>query len=82
MPSTATELQRVLDIIKVWRNEGFEALKIDGQYALCDRDPAIDYFVKYCCMPEKQTRGLVHAHTIRVVQYASLRDIWYSPDAA
>ena len=41
MSITATEFQRVLDIIKVWRNEGFEALKIDGQYALCDRGPVM-----------------------------------------
>ena len=94
MSITATEFQRVLDIIKVWRNEGFEALKIDGQYALCDRvvDPAIDYVVKYCCMPDNHTmvvldvgtRGLAHAHTriffdeLSVVQYASLRDL-HSP---
>ena len=84
MSFTATEFQRVLDIIKVWRNEGFEALKIDGQYALCDRDPVIDYVVKYCCKPENQTRGLAHAYTmisfdvLSVVQYASLRDL-HSP---
>ena len=80
MSFTATEFQRVLDIIKVWRNEGFEALKIDGQYALCDRDPVTDYVAKYCCKTEIQERGLAHAHTriffdeLSVVQYASLRD--------
>ena len=63
MSFTATEFQRVLDVIKVWRNEGFEALKIDGQYALCDRDPVTDYVAKYCCKREIQERGLAHAHT-------------------
>ena len=81
---TPEEADALLPMFKKWRNEGFEALKIDGQYALCDRDPVIDYVVKYCCKPENQTRGLAHAYTmisfdvLSVVQYASLRDL-HSP---
>ena len=72
MSFTATEFQRVLDVIKVWRNEGFEALKIDGQYALCDRDPVTDYVAKYCCKTEIQERGLAHAHRLVFVDEVSL----------
>ena len=64
--------QPVLDIIKEWRKECFEALKIDGQYALCDRDPVIDYVAKYCSKPESQQRGLLHAHTLVFVDELSL----------
>ena len=74
--------QPVLDIIKEWRKECVEALKIDGQYALCDRDPVIDYVAKYCTKPESQQRGLLHAHTVflfderSVVQHANMRDLY------
>ena len=65
MPFTATQLQVVLEVVRHWYLDSFQALKVQGQYAICDTDPLIAYVSKYCCAPEIQSRGHAHRHVLR-----------------
>ena len=72
MSYTASQFQPVLNIIKEWRQEAFEALKVEGQYALCDLEPAVDYFTCYYSVQEWQVRGFLHVHTLHFFDEPSL----------
>ena len=51
MSVVASKFQAVLDVVRVWRRESFEALKVNGQHALCEQErdyETLAYVSKYC----------------------------------
>ena len=78
MSVIASEFQAVLDVIRVWWQESFEALKVNGQYALCEHERAYEtlaYVSMYCSerilayasrhvSTALQPRGVAHLHIL------------------
>ena len=87
---TASEFQAVLDVVKVWWQESFEALKVNGQHALCEQERAYEtlaYGSKYCSKRALayasryasmglQLRGAAHLHVLPWAVSKTLRHLY------
>ena len=76
MSVVASEFQAVMDVVRVWWQESFEALKVHGQHALREQkraDETLAYVSVYCskravayasrhASTEFQQRGVAHMH--------------------
>ena len=90
MSVTASEFQAVLDVVRVWWQESFEALKVHGQHALCEHeraDETLAYVSVYCskravayasrhASTEFQQRGVAHMHISPWAANRALRQLY------
>ena len=80
MPMTASFLQAVLGIVKLWYMNSFQDKLVNTQNALEDIDPKINrremlYYVTYCSrVVECQQRGWQHNHYRLVWRQRDLED--------
>ena len=59
MSVVASEFQAVMDVVRVWWQESFEALKVHGQHALCEHeraDETLAYVSVYCSQTRRGVR--------------------------
>ena len=90
MSVIASEFQAVLDVIRVWWQESFEALKVNGQYALCEHERAYETLARasmHCskralayasrhASTEYQQRGVAHMHILPWAANRALRQLY------
>ena len=81
MPMTASFLQSVLGIVKLWYMSSFQEKMVNMQHALEDIDPKISrremiyYYSIYCSrVVECQQRGWQHNHYRLVRRQGDLED--------
>ena len=82
MSVVASEFQAVMEVVKVWWQESFDALKVNGQHALCEPARAYEtltYVSMYC---SKRTLAYASRHASTAFQPRGVAQLHVLPGAA